>query len=1048
MSVRGDPVLLAILVIVSLVQPVRAAADHAGRVTLANGVPVPGARVTASQGDQRVVTSTDRQGIYRLPGLVEGTWAMQVEMVGFSTQTREVIVAADAVPSAWELSVLPFAEITKGIPMPPPSPSADVARGAAPARAESRATAGGPRESGAPAPPAGGSFQRAGVAATSPGGTPASAAAAAAGLAAGRPPAPILPPGDAGGAPTASGDSLLVSGTVNSGSAPQPSVGNVRRVTGIRLFSGQVTVSGNNSALDARPYSLTGIPARKPDTSRLTLNGIFSGPIRIPGLMRTTRNLLVQYGRNASNDASTLSELMPTLLQRGGDFSQTIDGFGQPVQLIDPATGLPFPGNVIPPERISPQAAALLGYFPLPEPGAVGAYNYQIPALSTNTTHNVTVSMSNLVNNTTNLIGVNGSYNRSSSDSTSLFGFDNSSHGSGVSATLNWTRRLLPSNQQIRMRHTYTRQTNTSVPQFANTTNVSGDAGIAGNNQDPVNWGPPSLSFSSGVAALSDSQYSFNRTQSHSFGADTTRTRGRHNMSVGGSARYQMLDIVSQQNARGAFTFNGSFSGYDFADFLLGIPNTSSIAYGNADKGFRAWTFDAYFNNDFRVSPSFTMNVGVRWEFEAPVAERFGRLVNLDVAQDFSAAAPVIAADGVGPITGRRYPDSLIRSNPLGIQPRFGVAWRPVPTSSVVLRAGYGIYRNTSVYQTIARQMAQQPPLSRTFNAVNTPETPLTLADGFVAPISTTLNTVAYDPDFRVGTIHRWQASTQRDLPGGLTVVGTYLAGKGVNLPQAFIPNTYPAGAPNPCPSCPTGFVYTTSGGSSIQHAGQFEVRRRLRGGLTWTAAYTLTKATDNTSGGGGGGGSVAQNWLDLAAERGPSSSEQRHQFRLTAQYSTGQGVSGGALRTGVMGALVNGWTVSPSITAGSGTPRTPVYSVASVAGVTGTVRADLTGAPIDAAPDGYYANPGAFAPPAPGTWGTAARNSIRGPGSFSFNAGLTRQFPLRNRLSLNWTISATNILNRVTYSSINTTVGSSQFGLPIATSGMRRITTSLSTRF
>ena len=92
-----------------------------------------------------------------------------------------------------------------------------------------------------------------------------------------------------------------------------------------------------------------------------------------------------------------------------------------------------------------------------------------------------------------------------------------------------------------------------------------------------------------------------------------------------------------------------------------------------------------------------------------------------------AAAAPVVAADGIGPITGRHYPSALIKGSPWGFQPRVGVAWRPIPTSSVILRAGYGIYRNTSVFQTLAQQMAQQPPLSFAFNAVSTPETPGTV---------------------------------------------------------------------------------------------------------------------------------------------------------------------------------------------------------------------------------------------------------------------------------------------------------------------------------
>ena len=195
-------------------------------------------------------------------------------------------------------------------------------------------------------------------------------------------------------------------------------------------------------------------------------------------------------------------------------------------------------------------------------------------------------------------------------------------------------------------------------------------------------------------------------------------------------------------------------------------------------------------------------------------------------------------------------------------------------------------------------------------------------------------------------------------------------------------------------------------------------------------------------------GGNIAQNWLDLEAERGPSPFEQRHQFRFNVQYSTGQGLGGGALVGGVVGALFRGWTMTSNLTAASGTPRTPIYRVTSVAGVTGTVRADLTGEPIDAAPPGYYVNPAAFAPPAAGAWGNAPRNSLRGPGQFSLNGGLSRNFILRNRLQLNWQLNATNLLNRVTYSNISTTVGSPQFGLPISAGTMRRITTSTSLRF
>ena len=90
--------------------------------------------------------------------------------------------------------------------------------------------------------------------------------------------------------------------------------------------------------------------------------------------------------------------------------------------------------------------------------------------------------------------------------------------------------------------------------------------------------------------------------------------------------------------------------------FFSGIPSASSIAFGNADKYFRAPSYDAYITDDWRFGPGFTLNAGVRWEYEAPITERYGRLVNLDVGPGFSAVSPVVASDPIGALTGRQYP--------------------------------------------------------------------------------------------------------------------------------------------------------------------------------------------------------------------------------------------------------------------------------------------------------------------------------------------------------------------------------------------------------
>ena len=115
--------------------------------------------------------------------------------------------------------------------------------------------------------------------------------------------------------------------------------------------------------------------------------------------------------------------------------------------------------------------------------------------------------------------------------------------------------------------------------------------------------------------------------------------------------------------------------------------------------------------------------------------------------------------------------------------------------------------------------------------------------------------------------------------------------------------------------------------------------------------------------------------------------------------------------------------------------------------GVTGALRPTHR-RPIDAVSSGYYVNPEAFAPPAAAEWGDAARNSITGPVQFSLNAGIMRTFIVSNRLSLDWRIDATNVLNRVVYSSVTTTVGSPQFGLPDRANPMRKIQSSVRLRF
>ena len=1027
---------------------VLAAPEYSGQVIF-GGLPVPGATVTAVSGDKQLVTATDEQGVFKLADVSNGAWTIRVEMIGFTTLERQIAIeATPGGPSAsgtpppgpqpYDLTLKPFDEITRGLP---PRPVASTAPGPQPSAAGPALSAPGSRGT-APAPAAGrGGFQRASVNASAA--PPAAATATRA-----APPAAAADEPPAEAAPGAA-DGFLINGSVNNGAASPfaqaAAFGNNRRGRG-SLFNGGLAVVEGNSAFDSRPFTFSGQPTPQANYNDLHVIGTFGGPLKFSHVLRNGPTVFVAFQHADDHNATTQPGVMPTALERLGDFSQSVDPLGRPVQIHDPTTGLPFQGNVIPAARLSRQAAALLGYYPLPNISGP-TFNFQAPLLAATRQDLLTTRMTQSINNRNQLIGL-FAYQRSSTDQTTLFGFQDASAVSGVDTSLTWTHRL---NQffSIRPRGQFTQVTTTTTPYFANRTNVSGNAGFAGNNQDPANWGPPSLGFSS-LAGLTDALPNFNQNRTYGGGAEAYWSRGRHNLTFGGDLKRNAVDILSQQNPRGTLAFTGAATGSDLADFLLGVPSTSAIAFGNADKYLRAFVSDAYLTDDWRFSPTLTMQIGARWEYETPPSEQLGRLVNLDVSPGFTAVSPVLAG-GVGALTGQHFGDALLNPDRSGLQPRLGLAWRPVPGSSLVIRAGYGIYRNTSVYQPITTLLAQQPPLSTAFSISNTAAHPLTLANGFTAPAAAAGNTFAVDPNFRVGESQNWQALIQRDLPGSLTITGTYLGTKGSNLPQEFLPNTYPVGAANPCPTCPSPFVYLVSNGRSVRNAGQVQLRRRLRNGLAASVQYTLAKATDNATAFAGvsqSGSALAQDWRNLDAEQAPSNFDQRHQVTTQFQYTTGLGLGGGALIDGVKGKLFKGWTVTSQLTTGSGTPFTPVYLGALAGtGFTGSLRPSLTGASL-AAPAGYYLNPAAYAAPAPGQWGDAGRNSVTGPAQFTFNAGVARTFQWSERLTLDWRIDATNALNIETFTGVDSVFGGRQFGLPSQANTPRKILSTMRLRF
>ncbi|HUV71329.1 MAG TPA: TonB-dependent receptor [Terracidiphilus sp.] len=887
------------------------AAEYHGLVFF-GGVPVPGATVTVKQGAKKFSTVTDRQGLYEFADLANGTWKIEIEMSGFSTLDGTVTVTPETPQGKWDLKLLDLetllaqAQVSKPLQSRPADENQLVANPQAQKPAE------------------------------------------------GNVPVPPVPPDENA---EKSADGMLINGSENNAATSQyslaPAFGN-HRPGQKGLYIGSFGARVDNSVFDARPYSLTGQQTPKDFYSRVTMMVAVGGPLRIPHLLPFGPNFFVAYQWTRNTDAANQTGLVPDAAERSGDLSGLLNAQGQPVTIYNPSTGVPFTGSI----PVSSQAAALLNLYPEPNLSGNSSYNYQTGVLNDSHIDDLESRLNKTIGHRDMLYGGFG-FHSSRADSTNLFGFVDTVNTLGIDANANWSHRYRHQTFVVLGYH-FTRLRTDVRPEFAGHVNVSGNAGISGNNQDAINWGPPGLTFSSGIAGLDDANSAFNRNRTEALSVDVKTGLRRHNFDYGGDFRRQEFNEYQQQNPRGTFVFTGAATqaggsstsggvstttGSDLADFLLGIPDTSAISYGNPDKYFRQSVYDLYFVDDWRLLPQLTINAGVRWDYGAPMTELFGRIANLDVSQGFASVAPVLGSNPKGSVTGSTYPTSLVRPDKHGLQPRIGISWRPIPASTLVVRAGYGIYDDTSVYLTAAENMATQAPFSTNLSQSNGNGCNLTLANGFVPCTGAATDTFAIDPNLRVGYAQTWQLSAQRDLPWALVLTGTYLGTKGTHGMQEFLPNTYPIGAANPCPTCQTGFVYRTSGGNSTRHAGTLQLRRRLRSGFTASVEYTWAKAMDDdaqvgaqghttaTSAAGssqaGGGPTIAQDWLNLRGERALSTFDQRQLLNVQLQYTTGMGMGGRTLMSGWSGRLLKEWTVTSQITSGTGLPETPIYLAA-----------------------------------------------------------------------------------------------------------------------
>jgi hypothetical protein len=1064
------------------------ALGQSGVVTAGNQ-PIPGATVKAAQGERSLSTLTGDNGAYQIDGMTPGAWTVTVEMFGFTTARKEVTIGATPSKIDFTLALRDRSQFARGpggrgaqgqatdeseAPTIDMSAPPEAAPGvAAAAGADQSLLAQGSMSTGVQTN--GGDFQ--------PGDGPGGFGRGGGGFGGpGGPGGPQVAGGGQGGGPGGGGPGGFGGGGGRGGGGgpgggggrggggrgvPRDRNGNSAFIGNRRSNNNRITGSlfytFGNSALNARPFSVDGLVAPKAAYSQNRFGVSAGGPLAIPKLFNFEKiTWFFNYTGNLLRNGVDQPSSVPTQAMRMGDFSSVTSPIYDPNNLAGPGL-VPFPNNIIPIGDLSPVAQKLLSFSPsfLPLPNqSVGTINqnYRLIAANPTKTQALNTRLNATVTPKDNLaFVVNWQGNNSSTDQ--FFGCCDASSGNGFNGTATWRHRLgTRSFESVIL--SFNRQTSIATPYFETLGQpVDALVGInVGGTQSPANYGPSALSFTN-FSSLNDTVAKRQAVENFGIADSLTMHKGKHNFTFGGGVTHYLNNLTTDPNGRGAFSFSGletaqyvngvavPGTGYDFADFLLGLPETASIRYGlngNNSTYYRSNGFNGYAVDDYRVSTGLSLNLGIRYEFFEPWAEKYGHAANLAVAPNFAAVQAVQPGQTA---FGGTYPAALIKPDKNNFAPRLALAWKPNPKGKLLIRAGYGWYYMPNQYNKFETSLAQQPPFAVTNSVTTSTADPLFLSNGLLQTAGKSVtNTYAAELNYLDSYIQTWNVDAQRDINRIFVFEASYQGSKGTRLDVSESPNQAALGSSlnseqrYPIPNVGN-FIYDTPVGNSFYEAGQLRLTRRFAKGVSTNLLYTYSKAMDDAV--------LAQNFYNQAAERAISTYNHTHVLALSFVLASPVDATKGFLsHPAFLAKALKDWTLSGSVSAQTGAPLTATVSGnLDGTGSSAALRANATGLPENGG-TGWF-NTAAFTVPAPGTFGDAGRDTIIGPGSVVLNLSLARSINLKSeRRRLEFRIDTNNFLNHVNPSGLITVVNSSQYGEISGAGAMRAVTATLRLRF
>jgi hypothetical protein len=829
--------------------------------------------------------------------------------------------------------------------------------------------------------------------------------------------------------------------------------------SGTNEFHGNVFEFLRNDKLDANGFFRN----RNVSTSERTgfKRNIFGGTLGGP-IVRNRAFFFVDYEGTLQRAGGPASASVAPAAWRAGDLSQF------PNIINDPLTGQPFPNKQIPLSRFSPVARYLFSnpeLYPLPNQPGTGnlgvVNNYAASTASFVDNHQADAKVDLRLSDNDNLMArwSIGRYESGTSRNPLPVQMVGAQNGPTQSAVVNWVRTMSPTVVN-EARVAFSR-----ILILDTTNDWSGLLGDNGNQAFGIPGGQPipglsSVSLGSGLTGIgSTANLSNTADNKYIFYNNLTWQLSKHLVKMGGQLmRYQQNRYYAGNNgALGRFVYSGTYTGLDYADFLIDALQTKGRGSATGTWGHRFWRPALFVQDDIKVARSFTLNLGLRWEYMQPIYEVADRQVNVNT----------YTGELIYP--GGEYGRAGYNGYPYQFMPRIGLAWQM--NSRMVFRAGYA-YQSFMEGTGANLRTTLNPPFFVETDFSYDPRTPGSITTGFSDVVTANLSldmprppgvTVpqlqgrGWDLDLRPQTTQQVNATLEFQLVSNTSLSVGYVGQKGTHLVAPVEANQpLPGVGPfstwsnlnerrplyNILPNLGN-IARTESSATMDYHSLQVTGRRRFSNGLEFLAAYTFGKTlTDNLgyygSGFTSGEGAYWQNAYDRRGNRGPSFFDIRHNFTVGGLYELpyGRGRRFGSGAPAFADALLGGWSVSYFLASRTGFPLTVRANDRTGQAVRGNVRAnqyrELQADVTERTVDNFFGLPAdrtnlfcaagvddgvcAYGQPADGQFGNAGIGTERGPSFFNLDLSIGKRFAVTETKYFDFRAEFFNALNHVSW--------------------------------